>query len=913
MKRIPDIRPFFRLPSSEKTLVRDIDDEIAFHLQARARALEGAGMSPVEARRQAEREFGDVSSARAELASIDRVTVRRERRGEWWDALRHDVRLSLRGMRRSVAFSVAVILTLALGIGVNAAMFGIADRLLLSPPAHVRAADEVVRVMYRHIPEGPSLMRTGVPGEITVVSRLLYREYALLRDGVSGFQSAGAYATVSTSVLGRGAGSAEVEVMPATASLFTTLGVQPALGRFFSEAEDRPPHGQLVAVLSDALWHERFGGDASVLGRTLELGHEQYEIIGVAPRGFTGPELTGPDIWIPVSVVGPRSAGDQWHVDDSMRWLRMVARLDAGVSLDAARAQASTIFGNANAERFAKDTSFTVVLSSLIAARTPASDAALEQRSGRIALWLLGVSVLVLLIACANVANLLLARGMRRQREIGVRMAMGVGRLRIVQHVFTETLLFALFGTALGLLLAHWGGGFARALLLPDVQWTGSAVDGRVLGFAIAIAASSALLAGMLPALHAARADAASALALGGRTTRRRSHVRRTLIAVQAALSVLLLVGAGLFLRSLQAVSHVELGFEPDRVAMLRWHDEGLDWNTQRVQALYDAGLERVRALPDVEAAAISTTAPMWIQLFGYIQVPGLDTLPERVRTNTLYASVSTDYFRTVGARIVRGRAFSDTDVPGSPRVAIVTQDLADLLWPGEAPLGKCIVQRRDPEKNCASIVGIVEHTRYDDVLAEPTPMYYLPLKQEPGFGLRNILVRPRSHDRDAIHAIGEALQTLEPGLPHVSTQWLSDEVKPQLQPWRLGATLFTAFGVLALLLAAVGIYGVITYDVEQRRRELGVRVALGARARSLVRLVMNDAVTVVAAGLVAGLITAAIVTRFMEPLLYNVPSRDPAVLLSASVLLLAVACGAAGLPAWRAAGAQPTDALRED
>jgi predicted permease len=346
---------------------------------------------------------------------------------------------------------------------------------------------------------------------------------------------------------------------------------------------------------------------------------------------------------------------------------------------------------------------------------------------------------------------------------------------------------------------------------------------------------------------------------------------------------------------------------------MLRWHNDGLDWSTQRVHALYDAGLERVRALPEVESAALSTTAPMWAMMFGYFRVPGLDTLPERVRDHTIYASVSTDYFRTIGARIVRGRAFRESDVRGSPHVAIVTQDLADLVWPGQEPLGKCIVQVRDPQQNCARIVGIVEHTRYDDVLGAPTPMYYLPLTQVPGFALRNLLVRPRSTDHDAIAAVRAAMQALEPGLPHVSVQWISDKVAPQLQPWRLGAALFTAFGVLALLLAAVGIYGVITYDVEQRRRELGVRVALGARARSLVRLVLGDAVGVVGLGLVVGLMTAGIVSPFVEPLLYGVQGRDPFVLICVSVMLLVVACSAAGLPAWRAAGAQPTDALRED
>jgi predicted permease len=387
--------------------------------------------------------------------------------------------------------------------------------------------------------------------------------------------------------------------------------------------------------------------------------------------------------------------------------------------------------------------------------------------------------------------------------------------------------------------------------------------------------------------------------------------VRSGLVALQATLSVLLLVGAGLFLRSLNEAGRLALGYDPERVAAFRWHTAGLDWEPARMSALHDAALARVQALPQVEAAALSMTTPLAGQrLYGRIRVPGLDSID--TTRDIIYSPVTVDYFRTVGAHVVHGRAFAPRDVQGSPEVAIVTESLARLLWPGEVATGRCFMTTPEPDAACHEVVGVIEDTRYGSVLDEPALMFYLP--RAPGAGrMSGLLVRLRGDADAGIASLHAALQSLEPGLPHLQAELLEERVAPELLPWRLGAVMFSAFGALALLLASLGLYGVVAYEVAQRRREMGVRVALGARVANVLRLVLGDALRVVAIGLVIGLAGAVYAARWIEPLLYGVSARDPAVHSGVAVLLLAVALLAAALPAWRAAHVQPTEALRDD
>lgn len=893
------MRRMFRLPPSESTLGRDIDEEIAFHIEARVESLIRDGEAPAEARRRAEQEFGDVAAARAELASIDRVTLRRGRKSAWWDAVWQDGRQALRGMRRNPAFTLAVVLTFALGIGVNAAMFGITDRLLLSAPPHIAEADEVVRVLYEHTPRSSEHMRSD---------RFPYPDYTALRD-VDAFAETAAWSPWSV-VLGRGESSAELRVGQATATFFPLLGVQPEIGRFFTVAEDAVPRGENVVVLGYRLWRDRFGGDSGVLGRAIELDGDRYVVIGVAPPGFNGIELRPIDAWVPVSAIGPSMGGPSWHTFDGMHWLQVVARLREGMDVDVAQQQAEVRFLARNAERFEGDSTARVLLGSVIAARSPVIGAGTQQRSGRIALWLLGVSAVVVMIACVNVINLLLARGMRQRREAGVRLALGISRRRLALQTLTETLLIATAAAALGLLLAHWTGRVAQGLLLPDVAWTGSTQ--RVILFTAAVALVCAIVASIAPALHAARSSVTALLGAGTRTTYRASTLRAGLVALQATLSVLLLAGAGLFLRSLREASSIPLGYDQHQVAAFSWSQGSVDWSRERTFALYDAALERVQAMPQVDAAALSMTQPGWSRLYGHISLRDRDSL---ATTRDIYFTpVTPDYFRATGAHILRGRAFTEHDVAGSRPVAIVTESLAHVLWPGEEALGQCIVTEPVAGAPCREVVGVTSDVRYASALDEPSLMYYLSMAQQPGRGsMRGLLVRLRGDPESGLSAVRRVLQTLEGDMPYVHAQLLEERFAPELLPWRLGAVMFSAFGLLALTLASLGLYGVITYDVAQRRRELGVRFALGARASSVLRLVLGDALRVVAAGLAIGIAAAVWASQWIEPLLYGVSGRDPGVHGGAAGMLLVVALLAAALPAWHAARIHPTEALRDD
>jgi predicted permease len=907
-RRIEGLRRLFRLPATDRTVARDVDDEIAFHLDSRAEEMEAQGLSPAEARRRAEVEFGDVSEARAELLARGRAGVRRSRLRGRVEAVGHEVRLAARGLARSPGFTTAVVVMLALGIGVNAAMFGIADRLLLSAPAHVAEPESLVRVLYQHTPRWDPVLQ--------VEASMAYPDYAAQRDEVVAFAGVAAYTNPSGSVLGSGQDAMEVRVAGVTPTYFPLLGVRPALGRFFTPEESAKPRGERVVVLSHTLWRTRFGGNPAIVGEGVELDNATFTVIGVAPRGFHGIDLDPVHAWIPISSTGT-AAQENWDTGRWMAWVRVIARLAPETTPEAAAAQSTAVYLAAEdyQVRYADDPTARVVLGSVIAARAPVVGLGTPQRSGRIALWLLGVSTVVLVIACVNVANLLLARGMTRRRETGVRLALGVGRGRLAGHVLAETLLIALVAGALGLLLAHWGGQLARSLLMPDFDWAGSAIDRRVLLFAGAAALGSAFLAGLVPALHAARSDVLRLLALGGRGgAYRKSPLRSGLVVLQATLSATLLVGAGLFVHSLHNARTVDLGYDADRVALLTWHSTGLDWSPDRVREVYQASLERVRGLPGVEAAGLSMSAPMWSSFGATIQVPGRDSVPRPPgMLGFMFDAVTPGYFRALGTPLLRGRDFADTDVAGGAPVVIVTESLARWIWPGEEALGQCLVHVRGEGDPCREVVGVIQDLRYSNVEDDPAPMFFLPLAQGPPFPLRLLTIRTREDPERALGPVRQALLAMEPGLPPVKAALLRHRIDPQLQPWRLGASLFSAFGVLALLLAGLGLYGVVAYDVTQRRRELCVRMALGARARNVMSLVLVDAVSVVGLGLALGLALALWGAPLVESLLFDVAPRNATVIGGVAALLLVVGLAAAGVPGLRAVRIEPAEALRDD
>jgi putative ABC transport system permease protein len=621
------------------------------------------------------------------------------------------------------------------------------------------------------------------------------------------------------------------------------------------------------------------------------------------------------DLWLPMSVLGPTTTPD-WTHSWNAQWLHVIGRLKAGVSPEEAAAEATAAhqraYGDNPSGSFSPNARLTVrPLRYDEAGREPAEDA--------VSRWLVGVTLIVLLIAGANVTNLLLARGLTRRREIMVRLALGVGRWRLVRLLLAESMLLAFAGSAAGLVVAYFVASLLRRVLLPAVAWTSAPVDGRVLAVAIGMALITGLVVGAVPALRATRTDVATGLKAGAREGGgRRSRLRTSLTVAQAALSVVLLVGAGLFVRSLWNVRALDLGLEPDRVlaTSIQWPGLGriadsaarARERTRRTE-FYARALERIRQIPGVEHAALTVGMPFQSSFSVRLRLPGRDSLPRVPSGTPNISAVTSQYFATMGTRLLRGRTFTPQDRAGSERVAIVSDFMARTLWPGQDPIGQCLLIQDAP---CARIVGIVADARRFSLREEPFMHYYVPLGQEAGIGGTVLLVRPASGDPEAMAGtVRHALHELDPGLGYVGTRSVREIVDPQVRPWKLGASVFGLAGVLALLVAAVGLYSVLSYLVAQRTPEIGVRMALGARAGNIVRLVLRESLAMTLVGVGIGAVLALVAGRYLRSLLFDTSARDPGVYAAVAASMVGVAIIASVLPAWRANRIDPIAALR--
>ena len=917
MPRLPDgVRRAFRLATGRPRVERDVAAEVSFHLQMRTEELVARGMSAAAARDEALRRFGDVRRWSEAMSETDRGRVERERRAEWWDAAWQDLRVTARGLRRQPGFTLGVVLTLALGLGANATMFGIVDLLMLRAPAHVRDASRVHRLfMVRTEPEA---------GATRYVRSLSYGEFAALRDEVRSFAGVAAWSTEEAPVAaGPAAPPRLAQVAGASATLFPLLGVRPHLGRFFGAEEDRVPSGTAVAVLGYDLWRSAFGGDPAVIGRTVRVRTRDLQVVGVAPPAFSGADLARVDVWVPLAlrgheVVTPYAGENAWYEIRGVRWLDVIARRAPQATAATAAAELDVRYPRLLAagpdaltrEELAR-ASPRLVLGPIQVERGPDSTPA-----GRVATWLAGVSFAVLLIACANVANLLLARATRRRREVAVRTALGITRRRLVALLLLEGVLLAALGGAAGLLLAHWGGSVVRKVLLPDVAWGASLTDVRVLAFTAVAALATGLVASVVPALQAARADLTGALKAGAREGGgRRSRLRATLLVAQGAVSVVLLVGAGLFVRSLRNATHTDFGYDPAAVLTLEMGLDNAGYAESERIAIYDRLHERVRGLPGVASASVSVLVPFRSRAVIDIRIPGLDSVPTLPSGGPIVNAVTPDYFRTMGTQIVRGRGFTSGDRAGAPRVLVVNETMARLVWPRQNPLGKCVRVGDSDTIPCSEVVGVAEETRWGDIRREPLMQYYVPLAQrqwDPP--MRNLFVRPEGGAAalpTTVAALRREALAAAPKLAFARVRPLQDYLEPSLRPWRLGASVFGAFGLLALVIAALGLYSVLAYTVAQRTHEIGVRIALGADLADVLRLIVGEGLRVTAAGVLIGLAVALAASRRLEELLFEVSPRDPLVLGVVVGTLLVVAALASLLPAWRAARVNPNVALR--
>ncbi|HEV8365038.1 MAG TPA: ADOP family duplicated permease [Gemmatimonadaceae bacterium] len=885
-------------------LSRELAEELQTHIDLLARDFEQQGMSRADAVTAARRQLGNVGGLR-------------EASRDYWgfpaiEAVLQDLRYSVRGLVRSPGFTTTVVVTLGLGIGANAAMFAVIDRLMFRPYPYMRDPGSVNRVYFQATNRERRLTFSTMP----------YTRYLDLQRNTTSFAQVAAISEWRLAV-GIGQNTRVRKVAGVSASFFGFFDVQPARGRFFGASEDVTPLGSTAAVLSYGFWQSEFGG-RDMIGEQLQIGAMPYTIIGVAPKGFVG-AVSGrvPELFVPVTTI-PANI-EPWSRDTyftlyNWDWVDMLVRRKPGVSEAAASAQLTTAYiRSRNAQRASNPRMLSDSVARPRAIADAVRDAAVDPGpESRVLLWVSGVAFIVLLIACANVANLMLARMLRRRREIALRVALGVGRGRLVVQFLVEGVLLSVLGGVAALFVAQWGGAGIRALLLPEGSAFNMATDWRTMAVAGACALVAALLTVVGPALLATRANLSATLKAGVREgTYRSSRLRSSLLVMQAALSVALLVGAGLFVRSLNNVLNIPLGYDASRVIDIYPDFRGLELDSASHVAVRRRLLTTAQEIPGVVAAARVNS-----RIFGTstaaLRVPGIDSVQRLGRFNLQITTPG--YFAVMRTRILRGRGFDSRDGEGSVPTVVVSQAMARALWPGHEALGQCIQvswnsmeQIENPP--CTTVIGIAEDAAYQDVTDEERFVYYLNVDQlDPGW-ISSILVRMSGAGdiEPEVERVRRAMQAAMPGLGFVVVRPLQEVVDDRRRSWRLGATLFVAFGGLALVVAAVGLYGVIGYNVAQRMHELGVRIALGARSSAILRLVLSQGLAFAAAGVGIGLAIALAASSWLEPLLYKQSPRDPATYAAVGAVMVAVALAASAVPAFRAVRADPNRALRSE
>ena len=884
---------------------RDVDTEVALHIDLRVQQLVRQGVSPDVALQEAQRRFGSVRA----LQSLEQMAHWRDRRmsfRDWLDTVAQDIRYALRGLRREPAFTGFAIATLALGIGANAAMFGVVDRLLLRGPDHVTEPDRLVRFT--------STVTRPSQGEVTHANMgyVVYDNFR--KSGSSSFDGYAAYMSGGTSMLGRGRESRPIVGGAASADFFPLLGVRPARGRFFLPDEDDTAKPAQVVVLGDALWRSQFAADPAILGKTVHINGDRLTVIGIAPRGFTGVQLGRVDAWIPMSLAS-RGVTDNWPRAWNAQWLYVIGRMKPGISLDAATAEATRI------HRLAYDGPPTRLIAKARISATPISFTmeGTESTEVSVARWLVGVTLVVLFIACSNVANLLLARAIRRRGEVGVRMALGAGRRRLARLFVTESLVIATLGGAAALVVAAGISTLVRKALLTNVEWTSSPVSVRVLLVAFTVTMFVGLLVGLAPAAHAARVSLHSAMQRG-RAQGRRWRAGSWPTVLQAALTACLLIGAGLFVRSLHLARTAPLGFESDRILVADIAFAGLPDGTfeqyiasrARKNEAWRQALAKMQTQPDVEKAALALGSPFGNAFGVDLFVPGFDSLPKLGGGGPYISAVTSDYFAAVGTRLLRGRSFLPTEGAGTERVTIVSETMARTLWPRQDALTKCMRVFADTMP-CARVVGIVEDARRYNLREEPAMQYYIPLGQESGIGGTVLMIRPGMPPREFAPIASRTLYEIGAIVDRVTTWPIREKIDPLLRPWKLGATIFAMGGLLALVVAALGLYSVMSYSVAQRTHEMGVRIALGARSRSIISMIVRQGVVMAAIGVTVGIVLALLAGGRLQGLLFETSPRDVTIIGGAAMVLMTAAAAASFWPALRAGRVDPIRALKSD
>jgi putative ABC transport system permease protein len=861
-----------------------MDAELHFHLESFADDLIRTGIPREEAFRRAKIQFGGLE--------LTKEHCRDARRANIVESLLQDLRFGVRTLRKSPAFTAIAILTLALGIGANTAIFSVVHAVLLKP-LPFPDSDRLVQVWEKvSLPNYQNDQNNPSPGN-----------FADWKTQSTAFEDVGAYRNRSFNLTGSGE-PLRVEGEQISASLFSLLKVHATLGRIFT-AEDDQPAGRHVVVISSGLWKSRFASDATILGKSILLDGESYSIIGVMAQNFHFPD---PDdqLWVPLALTPQDLANHGSH------YLLVVARLKRGVPLEHAQAE---LQGIAQHLTQLYPDSNTGVQTNVVGLR--------EEIIGPVRAVLLALFAalgLVLLIACANLSNLLLGRASARYREIGIRMALGAGRIRILRQLLTENALLVLFGCALGLLFAHWGLLALKLLSPPHIPRMDEIhLDSSVLLFSLGISVCAGVLFGVLPAVQATHDNVNQSLKEGARESSAgaRLRTRSLLVVLETALGVIVVIAAGLLLRSFLLLESVPLGFQPQSVLTFRVIPRGEKYSQRAGRtAFYQQAIERIAALPGVKSAAAVSFIPLTFARSskGFSIEGRVPPAPGQIPMAG-FDVVTPSYFESLGIPLRSGRDFSWRDTPQGQRVVTINEAMARAYWSGQDPLGHRI-KLGTSENNSVpwlTVVGIVGDIRDFDVLTAPRPTLYLPVSQadDATYILRDWVVRTSGNPLALASSLRAAMRQVDRDLPVSRVQTLEQLWGISIAPQRFNLWLFGSFAALALILAAIGIYGVMAYNVAQRTREIGIRMAMGARRSDVLRLVLTQSILPAAAGVFLGLSIALALTRLMASLLFGLTATDPATFAAVALLLILVALAATYMPARRATQVDPLVALR--
>lgn len=878
------LTPLRLTPAAESSLV----DELAQHLEDRYREFVSAGASPAEAYEQTVAELADLAPIRAHYERIHRmpnqdpVPFAAATAGNFFEDLSRDVRYAARTMRKNPLFVLFVVATLALGIGANTTIFSVINTLLLNPLPVPHSAELFAL-------SGSEAKTTAKSAGPLPMSYLNLRDFEAHNEA---FKALAGYTAPGVLTLQAGGASQRMFGEFVTGNYFTTLGLEPARGRFFRPNEDSQPGAHPVAVMNYATWQARFGGANDIIGKTLRLNSLVFTVIGVAPPRFIGVSAVfGPDLWIPAAMIEQTLPGE---MPDALRnrgktAFQGIARLKPGVTPAQARANVATI-----ASALARE--YPEMNEGRSARLQPVSEILLGNNGssgfGRTPLLLLlVVAGIVLLIACSNVANLLLSRSAARQQEIAIRLAVGASRERLLRQLLTESLFLGLLSGIAGAAAGYFGAlllwSFRPAevssnLIEPNLNAT-------VFVFAFVISLAAGFLFGVIPALRASRAAMAETLKEETRSTGRGRHVTfsNALIVGQVAFSFLSLVMAALFLRSIDRAYQVDPGFETKRLAVFLTNPVQAGYTKPQIEAFYKDVRERVAALPGIASVSWSANLPLWGRVASGLKIEGRAQRSKADIITTVMNTVDVNYFETTRVPILEGRGFTSIDRADSTPVAVINQKAARDYWPGQSALGKRI--QLPGEKNFRQIVGIARTANYSSLGEPAQPCVYVPLEQNFTDAM-TLYVRSKGDPRTILLSVQQAVRALAPRISVDDVRTGTKILDQGLFGARIAVALLAIFGLLALGLASIGLYGIMAYSVTRRKREIGLRMALGAAQSNVLRLILRQGMSLVLTGVLLGLVAAMLIGRLLARMLFGVGAGDPVSVLSAAVVLLGVA-----------------------